>query len=160
GTTKYTYTAAGQLLIEDGPFFSDMVTNTYTSRLRTALSLQQPTGVWTNGFAYDAARRLTNVTSQAGSFGYQSASGLPAFMPIKVSLPNTAYITNSYDVASRLLSTQLKNSGHAILDSYAYVYDPAGQRTNLTRTDSTVAYKYDNMGQLKVANSSVDSEDR
>jgi hypothetical protein len=44
------------------------VTNTYVNRLRTGLSLQQPSGSWTNGFAYDAARLLTNVTSQAGSF--------------------------------------------------------------------------------------------
>jgi hypothetical protein len=31
------------------------MTNTYANRLRTGLSLQQPTGLWTNGFAYDAA---------------------------------------------------------------------------------------------------------
>ena len=32
GTTKYTYTAANQLLTEDGPFTSDTVTNTYVNR--------------------------------------------------------------------------------------------------------------------------------
>jgi YD repeat-containing protein len=68
GTTKYTYTAAGQLFTEDGPFASDTVTNTYVNRLRTALGLQRPSGKWTNGFAYDLARRLTNVVSPAGSF--------------------------------------------------------------------------------------------
>jgi RHS repeat-associated protein len=47
------------------------------------------------------------------------------------------------------------------LDSYAYLYDPANRRTNLTRADaSTVAFAYDNIGQLKVADSSIDSEDR
>ena len=55
GTTKYTYTMGNQLLSEDGPFASDTVTNTYVNRLRTALSLQQPTGLWTNQFVYDAA---------------------------------------------------------------------------------------------------------
>src|SRR5205814_2888858 len=69
GTNKYTYTVGGLLYTEDGPFASDTVTNTYVNRLRTALSLQQATGAWTNGFIYDAAGRLTNVTSQAGSFG-------------------------------------------------------------------------------------------
>src|SRR5215208_4302368 len=66
GTTKYIYTKAAQLLTEDGPFTSDAVTNTYASRLRTALALQQPTGSWTNGFIYDAARRCTNAISPAG----------------------------------------------------------------------------------------------
>ena len=55
----------------------------------------------------------------------------------------------------------MKNSGNAALDSYVYVYNPANQRTNLTRLDtSTVAFKYDPIGQLKVADSSVNTEDR
>src|SRR6266576_1621481 len=66
GTTAYGYAAGGQLWTEDGPWSSDTVTNSYNNRLRTALSLAQPTGRWTNGFGYDAAKRLTNVTSQAG----------------------------------------------------------------------------------------------
>ena len=70
GTNKYTYASGGQLWTEDGPFASDTVTNSYSNRLRTALSLAQPTGAWTNGFGYDPAKRLTNVTSQAGSFTY------------------------------------------------------------------------------------------
>jgi hypothetical protein len=52
GTTKYTYTAGNQLLSEDGPFGSDVITNAYSNRLRTSLSLQQPTGVWTNLFVF------------------------------------------------------------------------------------------------------------
>ncbi len=39
GTTKYTYTVGGQFLTEDGPFASDTLTNTYTNRLRVALSV-------------------------------------------------------------------------------------------------------------------------
>jgi YD repeat-containing protein len=70
GTTVYTYTAGNQLLTEDGPFASDTVTNAYTNRLRASLSLQQPTGVWTNAFVYDSAGRLKNVSSPAGTFGY------------------------------------------------------------------------------------------
>jgi hypothetical protein len=52
GTTVYSYTAAGQLFTEDGPFASDTVTNIYGNRLRTALGLQRPSGNWTNGFSY------------------------------------------------------------------------------------------------------------
>ena len=59
------------------------------------------------------------------------------------------------------LSFYLKNSTNSVLDSYEYTYNTASQRTNLVRADaSTVAYKYDNIGQLKVADSSVNTEDR
>ena len=70
GTTRYTYDAAGQLLTEDGPFTSDTVTNTYSNRQRIALGLQEPSGVWTNGFGWDLAGRLASVTSPAGTFAY------------------------------------------------------------------------------------------
>lgn len=69
GTNVYTYDAASQLLSEDGPWASDTLTYTYAQRLRTSLTLQQPTGSWTNGYLYDVAKRLTNITSQAGAFG-------------------------------------------------------------------------------------------
>src|SRR5438094_460891 len=161
GTTVYGYTAGNQLLTEDGPFASDTVTNVYFSRVRTNLSLQQPTGVWTNAFGYDAAKRLTNVISPAGTFNYTYVSSLPSLLVRKLALPNTAFITNNFDSVARLLDTSLKNSGNSTLDSYPYVYDQANERTNLTRANtSTVGFKYDKIGQLTVADSSVNTEDR
>ena len=45
--------------------------------------------------------------------------------------------------------------------SFGYTYNLANQRTNETRMDaSTVAYSYDKIGQLTVADSSVNTEDR
>src|SRR6266699_1907486 len=103
GTTAYAYTSGGLLYTEDGPFASDTVTNTYANRLRTALSLQQPTGAWTNGVIYDAAGRPTNVTSQAGSFGYFLGATAPASPLIRSNtLPNSSFITNAYDSVGRL----------------------------------------------------------
>jgi len=160
GTTLYTYTSGGQLFTEDGPFASDTVTNTYVNRLRTRLVLQQPTGLWTNGFIWDAAGRLTNVTSQAGSFAYQYAAPGPALIQ-KLLLPNGAYITNTFDNVARLLTNKLNNSSQTTLDSYAYIYNPANQRTNVTRADgSYYGFLYDKIGQLIVADSTVNTEDR
>jgi len=160
GTTLYTYTSGGQLFTEDGPFASDTVTNTYVNRLRTRLVLQQPTGLWTNGFIWDAAGRLTNVTSQAGSFAYQYAAPGPALIQ-KLPLPNGAYITNTFDNVARLLTNKLNNSSQTTLDSYAYIYNPANQRTNVTRADgSYYGFLYDKIGQLIVADSTVNTEDR
>src|SRR5947199_10199134 len=75
GTTKYTYYAGGLLNTEDGPWSSDTVTYTYNNRLRASLSLQQPAGSWTNGFTWDAAHRLSTVSSPAGAFAYSYKVG-------------------------------------------------------------------------------------
>jgi len=162
GTTAYTYTLGNQLLTEDGPFPSDTITNIYVNRLRTELDLQQPLGLWTNKFVYDNARRLTNVTSPAGAFGYTPGATAPSSALIKkLLLPNTSYITNVYDGNARLTSTYLKKSDSSDFDYYVYIYNPANQRTNLTRADSsTVGYAYDPIGQLRIADSSVPAEDR
>jgi RHS repeat-associated protein len=162
GTTKYTYTTGNQLLTESQPFSSSTLTNTYVNRLRTSLSLQQPTGVWTNSFAYDAAARMTNVTSPAGSFGYTvGASSAGGRLVKKLLLPNTSYITNTYDTVARLTGTYLDNSANSVLDSAIYGYNKANQRTTFTNAAGTyVQYSYDNVGQLAIANSSVSTENR
>jgi RHS repeat-associated protein len=162
GTTRYSYTAGNQLLTEDGPFASDTVTNTYVSRLRTSLSLQQPTGAWTNKFVYDAARRMTNVTSPAGAFGYTVGASSPGSSLIKkLLLPNTSYITNTFDNVARLTGTYLETSTNGVLDSAIYGYNKASQRSAFTNAAGAyVLYTYDNIGQLTIAKSSVASENR
>ena len=149
------------MLTEDGPFDSDTITNSYVNRLRTQLSLQQPTGFWTNGFTYDAGARLSNVTMRAGTFIYSYLPGTASKLVTNLQLPNTSRITNGFDANARLLKTALLNSGNSALDSYAYACDPANERTNLARLDgSTVGFLYDKIGQLTVADSSVSTEDR
>jgi RHS repeat-associated protein len=160
GTTRYSYTAVSQILSEVGPWSSDTVTYGYSDMLRTSLSLQQPTGSWTNGYAYDAAKRLTNVTSQAGAFGY-TYDPTRQMLPEAIALPNTSYISNTYDVNARLLTTTLYNSAGATLDAAQYGYNVGNQRTAFTNAAGTHAgYTYDAIGQLTVATSSVSSENR
>jgi YD repeat-containing protein len=161
GTTAWAYTPAGQVFAEDGPFASDTLTNSYENRRRLGLRLQQPTGTWTNGFGYDLANRLTNVIMSAGTFAYKYGTTGVTRRPLKISLPNSGYITNIYDPSARLLETSLDTSGDSVLDSYLYAYNPASQRTNVARADSsTVAYSYDRIGQLTGADSSIAAEDR
>ena len=155
GTNRYTYTSAGQLLSEDGPWSDDTVSYTYNNRLRAILSLLQPsTSAWTNGYSYDAMKRLTNLNSQAGSFCYLYANvtqGIsPASLVRKLTLPNSGYITNHYDSNARLLFTKLNNSSHTALSSHSYDYNVGNERTKQTRTDgSYVDYTYDGTSQLK-----------
>ena|SRR6266545_2494438 len=159
GTTKYTYYTGGLLNTEDGPWASDTVTYTYNNRMRASLSVQQPTGAWTNGYTWDAAHRLGTETSPAGTFTYTYQS--PGRLVKKLALPNTSYITNTYDNAARLTGTYLDNSANTVLDKAEYLYNFGNQRTRLTRTDgSYYTNSYDNIGQLKWADSTVNTEDR
>jgi RHS repeat-associated protein len=154
GVTAYSYDAAGQLLSEDGPWDSDKVNYTYQNRLRMALSLPAPNASpWTQTYGYDAARRLTNVTSQAGSFTYfLGGSGFASPLVKKLLFPNSAYFTNYYGVNARLLGTHLRNSSGGALDTDDYVYNAGNQRTQQVFTAGNyVNYAYDNIGQLKTA---------
>jgi RHS repeat-associated protein len=134
-----------------GPWAKDTVTYGYNNaRLRTSLSLQQSTGTWTNGFLYDAARRLTRVTSPAGAYtnAYRGAGTLVT----NLALPNGSRITNAFDNVGRLTMTRLRTSGGTTLNTHSYLYNQGHQRTRQTRTDGSYAsYTYDNIGQLKTA---------
>ncbi|MBI3849865.1 MAG: RHS repeat-associated core domain-containing protein [Verrucomicrobia bacterium] len=135
------------------------VTNTYYNRMRTNLSLAQPTGSWTNQFGYDAAKRLTNVTSPAGTFSYSFSQ--PSTLIQKLLLPNTSYITNTYDSMARLTGTYLKTSGNVLTNKHEYTYNVGNQRTQQTFMDAaTYGYTYDKIGQLTNADSSLAAQDR
>jgi RHS repeat-associated protein len=74
-----------------------------------------------------------------------SSSGLVA----RISLPNLAFITNTYDNNGRMLGTWLYNSGLTNLDSSVYTNNVGNQRTSITRTgENTANYTYDPIGQV------------
>ena len=152
GTTAYSYDNVGQLLSEGGLWPDDTVSYTYNNQLRTELNLLQPNAsAWSQSYSYDSARRLTSITSPAGTFGYNYDPAKELEM-LKLTLSNGAYITNSYDSVARLLGTTLDNSGNTSLDSYTYTYNQAGQRIEVVRTAGDyVNYTYDNIGELQTA---------
>jgi RHS repeat-associated protein len=173
GMTTYGYTAFGAVQSEDGPWDSDTVTYTYANRWRSALSLSQPSaGAWPQTYAYDVLKRLTNVSSPAGAFGYayrvsqydgtvfgnEIEEGLPFPYDLpgtrlqRLSLPGGAYVTNTHDLFARLTDTSLKTSGATVLHQHAYALDDANRRTQQTRTAGDyVDYTYDDSGQLTSA---------
>jgi RHS repeat-associated protein len=158
GATRYTYSASGAVASEDGPWASDTVSYTYDNgRRRSSLSLQQPmAAAWAQSYAYDAIRRLTNVTSAAGPFGYTYHPGLdtngalsPASLVQRLTLPGGAVLTNAYDPWARHLATHLRTSGGTLLNGHDYTYNDRDQRTRQTRTGGDyVDYAYDSLGQL------------
>lgn len=156
GTTKWTYTMTGQLASEDGPWSDDTVSYSYTGRQRTGLSLQQPgTAAWTQSYAYDLAKRLTNITSGAGTFTYRYHGG--GGQVRELALPNGAVESRLYDAAGRVRRLAVNNSYGTTLDYHSYYYDLAGLRKQETRLDgSQVAYDYDAAGQLTAAKAFYD----
>ncbi len=152
GTTHYGYDNAGELLSEGGLWNDDAVSYSYKNRLRTSLNIRQPDAdAWAQTYAYDGAGRLTNITTPAGAYGYAYDSARK-MMVGRLSLPNTAYVTNAYDGVARMLSTTLKNSGNSVLNSHSYTYDLGGERTNQTFTAGNfINYSYDQIGQLTSA---------
>jgi RHS repeat-associated protein len=156
-TNRFTYTTANLLASEDGPWDSDIVSYGYQHRLRTSLGLSQVNASdWTATYGFDLAKRLTNVTSAAGSFGYLYTNAntvpSPGTLVRRLTLPSGAYITNAFDSVGRELFTKLYTSTNTLLNSHQYLYNLAGQRTQQVFTASEfVNYTYDNSGQLKSA---------
>ena len=147
----------GGLLESEGVtgWASSTVTFGYTALLRTSLTLQQPTiGNWSQTYTYDSAKRLATEVAPPGTFTYvypvDTAVYKASRQVTRLSLPNTSYITNTFDTVGRQQTTILKNSGGTVLNSHSYVVNKAAQRTKQTRTDgSYVNYTYDNAGELR-----------
>ncbi len=152
GTTKFTWTAGGQLESEDGPWSDDTVLRAYEQGLRTNLTLGAG---WTQSYSYDAAWRLDTLASPAGTFGYGysvAQASSPESLVRSITLPNQARITNHFDALGRLESTALLSGWGQVLDGYGYSHDPLGLRTNVTRnlgwTTNHATALHDSIGQL------------
>jgi len=120
GTITFSYTDAELLASDGGHWPTDTVSYGYhpsAPRLRTALTVQQPSGSWSQSYGYDAAHRLQTVTSSAGGFTY-NYSGAGARIG-SVTLPGALSIVNGYDGSSRLTSTELRN-GANVLNAHGY----------------------------------------
>lgn len=96
-------------------------------------STMKANGATPVSYSYDAASRLTQV-AQAGlvvGLGYDNANRRTS-----LTYPNGTNTAYSYDNASRL--TAITHNGPAgVIEGLAYVYDAAGNRISLTRTNGT-----------------------
>ena len=123
----------------------------YNDRLRASMSITQPySSPWQQIYGYDALRRLTSLTSGAGTFGYVpggTSSGSPLVK--RINFPNGAYMTNDFDSLARLKGTFLRDSADTLLNSHEYLVNAGHQRYKQTfKDDNYVDYIYDDIGQL------------
>lgn len=86
-------------------------------------------------YGYDAASRLTQVAqgSLTVGLGYDNANRRTS-----LTYPNGTSTSYVYDVASRL--TNINHLGPSgIIEALTYTYDPAGNRTSLTRNNAAAS---------------------
>ena len=131
---------------------------------RTSLAITDPANAaqndFHNGYAYDAAGRMTRIT-QSGQAGGRSVSekrvdltydGLGRIDQISryADLLATKHVATSdydFDDAGRLTSLA-HAAGGVVLASYAYVYDNLGRLLQETSVDGVKNHDYDSLGQL------------
>ncbi len=165
-TATYTYDAAGRLLTAANP--AGTLTHAYDGqgRLKQAVfpgsqtvaytydaadnraTLAYPGGPTVTYPTYDQLNRLkamTDLNGQTISFGYDALSRRAS-----LTLPNGVVSTYGYDAANRLTSL-IHTKGAATLSSFAYAYDPLGNRETRTDAAGTHAYNYDPLSQLVIA---------
>jgi YD repeat-containing protein len=108
-------------------------------------TMVQPTGAFT--YAYDPAGRISNLTNPEGqltSWSYDANSRVTRQV-----LGNGVIVSNTYDIADRLLVLANLGAGAATLSSFAYTYNAVNNRTRVVEVDgSVVTWTYDPTYQL------------
>jgi len=155
-TTVRTFDDAGNLLTETysgGPLHGLSVTNGYDHFLRrTNAVLLSPQGavLASTAYVFDSASRLKTVSdgTNNATYDYLANSPLAGQVTFKQSSAARMTTTKQYDLLNRLLSVASAPSAGPPV-SFAYGYNFANQRTNVTLADnSRWAFAYDALGQL------------
>lgn len=153
-TTTFAYNTANQVLSESysgGTLAGQAVTNGYDAFLRrTALGISTQTSALAV-YGYDNASRLSSVANGINSvaYGYVANSPLVGQIEFANSGALRARTTKNYDNLNRLSSISTANAKVIVLDSHAYPYNNANQRTGMTNSDSSFSiYQYDSLGQV------------
>lgn len=154
GTTSFTWTPAGQLTSETGPWPDDGISYAYNSaRQRVGLSLLQPNASpWVQTYTYEWMMRLSTISSpatvNATPFAYSYSGGGNRVQAI--SLPGEDMsVNNGYDYLQRLTTTEL---GGPSFQELQYSYNSGSEVTQqLFTAGNFINYNYDAIGQLKTA---------
>jgi RHS repeat-associated protein len=103
-------------------------------------------------YTFDALNRVNTVSNTGGTtlYDYDRSS-----LKTKVTYPNGTTAATTYDRARRIL-TLVNRQGAAPVSSYSYTYDANGNRLqqieNVTGSDETTSYAFDNNDRLTTVN--------
>jgi RHS repeat-associated protein len=156
GTCTWAYHANGQLDTEiySGGLLAGLSLDRdfdSLSRLSGVSALSsQPSALSSVTYGYDAASRLSSVTTgpNTATYGYLPNSSLVGSVIFKQSGTTRLTTTKVYDNLNRLSSISSAPSASSVLN-HVYSYNSANQRTKATREDNSYwNYSYDALGQV------------
>ncbi|MDD5063722.1 MAG: hypothetical protein PHQ35_03040 [Phycisphaerae bacterium] len=144
GTTSYTYDYLNRLTSVTDT--NNKTVNYQYDAAGNRTQLTDPNSGITV-YAYDELNRLIEVNAPAGltAYRYDSLGKLT-----QADYPNGSYTLYAYDSQRNwLLSLVNKDSTGAVLSSFSYTYDYAGNRLSVSEySGSSVTYEYDEIYQL------------
>ena len=121
---------------------------------RTTLSLLAPSSqlLASVAYGYDGVSRLNSATSGTAAVGYSYLANSPLVQ--QITFTNSAAprmtTTKAHDFLNRLTSIQSLNPQLSTLNSSAYDYNSANQRTLRREADGSYwRYEFDSLGQVK-----------
>lgn len=101
-------------------------------------------------YEYDALNRLSAVTDTSLNKRY-TFSYDPMGRPVSRVYPNGVASSYSYDPGGRLAKLEHRKGDGALLGSFAYAYDAAGNRVSMTDNLGERLYSYDKLNRLTKA---------
>ncbi len=149
-----SYNNADELLAESftsGTLAGFAITNAYDACLRRAAVALNSQPSTLSQFGYDTASRLSSVTNAntTATYSYLANSPLISQITFRSNGLTRMTTTKAYDYLNRLTSISSLNSQPSTINSFAYAYNSANQRTAVTNADkSRWLYAYDALGQV------------
>ncbi|MFT3893673.1 MAG: DNRLRE domain-containing protein [Anaerolineales bacterium] len=151
GLTSWTYSNYGRTVAETKIINGVSKTNTTTSDwLGRVLTIAYPDAE-TIAYQYDGlgrAKDFTNGTTTFATVGYNTLSQI-----MTVNLANGVRVENDYDFVTHRLDNRTASKGSTTFLDFDYLYDPAGNITQLTDhvLNETHTYDYDFLNRLSFA---------
>jgi RHS repeat-associated protein len=156
-STEWTYDAAGRIATCQQHPVDRIIHYGYNAEGgRTSMSVEKisvPGSPWTTAYTYDAAGRLDTLTdSRVGEVPFDYTWDAKANLVKELVMPSGAKQQKAYDALTRLSEIKALNGSGATVNRYAYTYDAASQRKEVTLADNgKITYDYDAKRQVTSA---------
>jgi RHS repeat-associated protein len=156
-STEWTYDAAGRIATYKQHPVDRIISYGYNAEGgRASMRVEQisaPGTPWTTAYTYDAAGRLDTVTdSRVGEVAFDYTWDAKANLVKEILMPSGAKQQKAYDSLARLSEIKALNGSGTTVNRYAYTYDAASLRKEVTLADNgKITYGYDAKRQVTSA---------
>ena len=142
GTTLYEYDFLNRL-IKTTDTFNQVVQYTYSTN-DTKATMVDPLGGTTSYEYYNDRQLKTVVDPNSNTTNYFYENGLLSRMVF----PNGNETSTDYFLDNTISQIVNTKSNGVVISSFAYLYDAAGNRTQMTDNEGVHSYQYDDTNQL------------